>query len=108
LYDNEFYRKTVALESIINRNTGAAKIMVIRILSGVGGPVNLIIIMAGQPTVAIPPYLRRGTFSGPAPALPRALLKLALKLTIFTCSDVTTVDVSDVRKMSQMPDLSGA
>jgi hypothetical protein len=35
-------------------------------------------------------------------------LKLALKLTVFTCSDVTTVDVSDVQQMSQMPDLSGA
>jgi Reverse transcriptase (RNA-dependent DNA polymerase) len=34
------------------------------------------------------------------------LLRLALKLTVFTCSDVTTVDVSDVQQMSQMPDLS--
>jgi hypothetical protein len=37
-----------------------------------------------------------------------SMLRLALKLTLFTCSDVTPIDVSDVQQMSQMPDLSGA
>jgi BED zinc finger len=38
----------------------------------------------------------------------RYVLKLTLKLTVFTCSDVTPIDVIDVQQMSQMPDLSGA
>jgi hypothetical protein len=33
---------------------------------------------------------------------------MLLKVTVLTCSDVTTIDVRDVQQMSQMPDLSGA
>jgi hypothetical protein len=31
---------------------------------------------------------------------------MLLKVTVLTCSDGTTIDVSDVQQMSQMPDLS--
>jgi hypothetical protein len=36
------------------------------------------------------------------------MLTMLLKVTVLTCSDVTTIDVSDVQQMSQMPDLSEA
>jgi hypothetical protein len=34
------------------------------------------------------------------------LLQLVLNQMVLTCSDVTTIDVSDVQQMSQMADLS--
>jgi hypothetical protein len=36
----------------------------------------------------------------------RFLFKLALNQMAMTCSDVTTIDVSDVQQMSQMADVS--
>jgi hypothetical protein len=46
------YKKTVALEPIIFRNTGVAtRLGYIRNFSGVGGPAHPIIIMAGQRTL---------------------------------------------------------
>jgi hypothetical protein len=49
-----FYRKMVALDSIIIRNAGAAtRIWYIRNFSGVGGPVHPTISMAGQRIVTL-------------------------------------------------------
>jgi hypothetical protein len=36
------------------------------------------------------------------------VLKLVLNQMVLTCSNVTTIDVSDVQQMSQMADLNGS